>query len=193
MELSQKIKSHLETITSLKQLEEDIHKPIYEGATIVHNRNFYPNIIKKLKARIFNKYLLSFVIETLKGLGLLPSEFKIKKINYKKIIQDNEKSRNVIILDMTIKEFLSMEPYYKNVIENIIEKEEYKKYEEYVKKMFNMTIRNYTKIFTFKNELDFPKTDFNKEIIEKIEKNLKRADTLLKEEQFNVKDKKKKA
>ena len=156
-------------------------------------QQFYPNIIKKLKARIFNKYLLSFVIETLKGLGLLPSEFKIKKINYKKIIQDNEKSRNVIILDMTIKEFLSMEPYYKNVIENIIEKEEYKKYEEYVKKMFNMTIRNYTKIFTFKNELDFPKTDFNKEIIEKIEKNLKRADTLLKEEQFNVKDKKKKA
>ena len=35
MELSQKIKSHLETITSLKQLEEDIHKPIYEGATIL--------------------------------------------------------------------------------------------------------------------------------------------------------------
>ena len=85
---------------------------------------------------------------------------------------------------MRIVDFLSIEPFNNSIILKIILK--YKdNYNKYVNFLFNMTLKDYVKIFTFKKELDEYITDLNEEDIAKIKTIFFRADTLLNNEDFS--------
>ena len=85
---------------------------------------------------------------------------------------------------MKIVDFLSIEPFNKRLILKILLK--YKdNYNKYVNFIFNMTLRDYIKIFTFKKEIEDNITDLSEEDIAKIKTIFVRADTLLNNEDFS--------
>ena len=175
-------------IVSNEETVIDLHKGIkreIKNLKILHDRKFNVNIMKTIKARIFNKYLRNFFICFLQLFNLISNlNIKFKKLNYEEIIHNNTKSDNLSYLNMKIADFLSIEPFNKIIILKILLK--YKdNYNKYVNFIFNMTLRDYIKIFIFKKELDVYITDLNEEDIAKIKTIFVRADTLLNNEDFS--------
>ena len=175
-------------IVSNEETVIDLHKGIkreIKNLKILHDRKFNVNIMKTIKARIFNKYLRNFFICFLQLFNLISNlNIKFKKLNYEEIIHNNTKSDNLSYLNMKIADFLSIEPFNKSIILKILLK--YKdNYNKYVNFIFNMTLRDYIKIFIFKKELDVYITDLNEEDIAKIKTIFFRADTLLNNEDFS--------
>jgi hypothetical protein len=192
----QEILSRLNSKENLKSIQivcneetvNDLHKgnkTEIKNSKIVHDKKYNVNIMKTNKARIFNKYLLNFVILFLQLFNLISTpHIKFKKLNYEEIIHNNNKSDNLSYLNMKIVDFLSIEPFNKRLILKILLK--YKdNYNKYVNFIFNMTLRDYIKIFTFKKEIEDNITDLSEEDIAKIKTIFVRADTLLNNEDFS--------
>ena len=194
--INQEILQRLNLKENLKSIQivcneetvNDLHKgnkTEIKNSKIVHDKQYNVNIMKTNKARIFNKYLLNFVILFLQLFNLISTpHIKFKKLNYEEIIHNNNKSDNLSYLNMKIVDFLSIEPFNKRLILKILLK--YKdNYNKYVNFIFNMTLRDYIKIFTFKKEIEDNITDLSEEDIAKIKTIFVRADTLLNNEDFS--------
>ena len=184
------LKENLKSIQIVcnEETVNDLHKgnkTEIKNSKIVHDKQYNVNIMKTNKARIFNKYLLNFVILFLQLFNLISTpHIKFKKLNYEEIIHNNNKSDNLSYLNMKIVDFLSIEPFNKRLILKILLK--YKdNYNKYVNFIFNMTLRDYIKIFTFKKEIEDNITDLSEEDIAKIKTIFVRADTLLNNEDFS--------
>ena len=167
--------------------ETKIEKTNDNKFEVLHDKKFNVNIMKTIKASMFNKYLLNFFICFLQIFKLISTlSIILKKLNYDEIIHNNTKSVNLNHINMKIVDFLSIDPFNKKIILKIILK--YKdNYNKYINFIFKMTLRDYIKIFTFKKELEdyIAETDLSKEDIAKIKTIFVRADTLLNNKDFS--------
>ena len=140
--INQEILQRLNLKENLKSIQivcneetvNDLHKgnkTEIKNSKIVHDKQYNVNIMKTNKARIFNKYLLNFVILFLQLFNLISTpHIKFKKLNYEEIIHNNNKSDNLSYLNMKIVDFLSIEPFNKRLILKILlkYKDNYNKY-----------------------------------------------------------------
>lgn len=176
----------LNNIKIIEEIEIDIHKGIkttkivenIEVNKIFHDKNFNVNLIKRIKHFMYNEYLLIFFMNLLNLFGLIRPGLKFQRLEHNKIIKEDNRSVNLRFLDMTIIEFLSQNPFNKQILLR------FKKDDNNIISIFisNMVVKDYVDIFTFKKELeelDYA-TNLGQEKIEEIKKIFKRADTLLK-------------
>lgn len=188
----------LNKIKIIREIENDIHKGFKtiiivenkEVCKISHDKNFYVNVVKKLKHFVYNKYLLEFCMDLLIQYKLIPQRLKFQRLDHNKIIKEDNRSANLRFLDMTILEFISQNPFNKKIL-LLFKKNDDNKISIFIS---NMVVKDYVDIFIFKKELeelDYAK-DLGQEKIEEIKKIFKRADTLLNEVFFKSNEKEKK-
>lgn len=174
----------------------------HESSDALHKNDSPDNIIKKIKSKLM-KNLLIFINDLLNSLeeknkilinlninskSQKETEEKIqiiKKIDYKKIVNDMKRQNNLAFLKMTLKEFLSnkiSEKYStlskdlnKSIINELLNKE---KENLIIKYIFNLTYGDWIDIYTYKKEItDFGNID--NESAKKIEKYFQKVDSLL--------------
>ena len=123
-----------------------------------HNRMTSDNIIKKIKAEIF-KYLTQFLNNIINGKKIPEENNKIYRINYCFINQLNREI-DLRYLNMPLKNLFSLlgvSPKYKNIhpesnkiyIKELLNEQT----DKAIKFAFNMTLRDWLDIFTFKKEV----------------------------------------
>ena len=110
-------------------------------SSLIHNKMSPDNILKKIKSKLFNQYILDF-LNSILNLKFLHYSKRLVKINYKKYINKLKRKQDLEYLDMTLKQLLSLDITTKSA-----QKEDTKK---------NITIL---------------KPEHNREILDKIEKN----------------------
>ena len=147
-------------------------KKIDDHSNSNHNKESQDNIIKKIKSKLF-EYLLKFINSLLNI--ILKNNLKyfnhnenkreekeqlIKKIEYKKIVDDTQRKNNLKFLKMPLKDLFSnnISPKYstknknlnKNIINELLTKE---KDNEIIMFVLNMTFGDWLDIFIYKKEL----------------------------------------
>ena len=154
-----------------------------------HNRMTSDNIIKKIKAEIF-KYLTLFLNNIINDEEAPKEDNKIYKIDYCFINQLNREI-DLRYLNMPLKDLFSLlqvSPKYKNIssesnkifIKNLLNRQT----DGAIKFAFNMTLRDWLDIFTFKKEVkdllnEYNVRDDNDTIFIKIKESLVTVDNLL--------------
>ena len=147
------------------------------------------NIIKKIKAEIF-KYLTQFLNNIINGKKTPGENNKIYRINYCFINQLNREI-DLRYLNMPLKDLFSLlqiSPKYKNIssesnkifIKNLLNRQT----DGAIKFAFNMTLRDWLDIFSFKKEVkdlldEYNVRDDNDTIFIKIKESLVTVDNLL--------------
>ena len=147
------------------------------------------NIIKKIKAEIF-KYMTLFLNNIINDKKLPEENNKIYKIDYCYINQLN-REKDLRYLNMPLKDLFSLlkiSPKYKNIssesnkiyIKNLLNGQT----DETIKFAFNMTLRDWLDIFSFKKEVkdllnEYNVRDDNNSICNKIKESLSAVDDLL--------------
>ena len=154
-----------------------------------HNRMASDNIIKKIKAEIF-KYMTLFLNNIINDKKLPEENNKIYKIDYCYINQLN-REKDLRYLNMPLKDLFSLlnvSPKYKNIssesnkiyIKNLLNGQT----DETIKFAFNMTLRDWLDIFSFKKEVkdllnEYNIRDDNDTVCKKIKESLVGVDDLL--------------
>jgi len=154
-----------------------------------HNRMTSDNIIKKIKAEIF-KYLTLFLNNIINDKEAPKEDNKIYKIDYCFINQLNREI-DLRYLNMPLKDLFSLlqiSPKYKNIssesnkifIKNFLNRQ----IDGAIKFAFNMTLRDWLDIFSFKKEVkdlldEYNVRDDNDTICTKIKERLVTVDNLL--------------
>ena len=125
-----------------------------------HDKNAPDNIIKKCK-RIFFKYIIIFINSIIKKYSSnLQKNHEFKKLNYKIYIDNLKKDKEIILLNMPLKDFVSLEISGKYCSNFEFNKEKMKKIlkdekdNEKLNSLLNMTFGEWIDIFTFKKEID---------------------------------------
>ena len=168
-----------------------------------HNKDSQDNIIKKIKSKLLD-YLLKFInnlLNTLLKIKLnlftqigknenLEKEKIIKKIDYKKIVDDMKRENNLNFLKMNLKELLSNDisskysTYSKDINKKIIDEILIKENDnKIIILVFNLTFIEWIDIFTYKKEIKDIKAlnILNNESKNIINNTFERADKLLEE------------
>ena len=162
--------------------------PKIEGG-LQHGRKDSDNIIKKIKAEIFN-YLTLFLNNVINDKKTPEENNKIYKINYC-FINQLKREIDLRYLNMPLKDLFSLldiSPKYKNIhpesnkvyIKRLLNGQT----DEAIKFAFNMTLRDWLDIFTFKKEVkdllnEYNVIDDNNTICNKIKDSLVAVDDLL--------------
>lgn len=110
-------------------------------SSIIHDKMSPDNILKKIKSKLFNQYILDF-LNSILNLKCLHYSNRLVKINYKKYINKLKRKQDLEYLDMTLKQLLS----------------------------FDITTKNAQKEGTKKN-ITILKPEHNREILDRIENN----------------------
>ncbi len=169
-----------------------------------HNKKAKDNILQKIKSHFLN-YLLIFMnfilkkyidkeniisyikLTTKKGLKDNEKEDLIKDLNYKNIVNETSRNKNLQFLHMSLKDFLSQDlspklsTYLPSSNKIIINKiiEDYSN-EEVINFVFNLKLSEWLDVFLKKKEFsDFK--NISKENLDKIMVNFDRVDKLLEE------------
>ena len=125
----------------------------------VHNRYDADNIIKKIKAQIFD-YCLKFLNKLIYKNG--EESIKLLKINYKHIDQ-LEKKKNLVLFEMSLSDIFSLdvsskysskkEDYNKVLISGILEKEIEVEDFDTIIFLFKITLNDWIDLFTYKTDI----------------------------------------
>ena len=169
-----------------------------------HNKKAKDNILQKIKSHFLN-YLLIFMnfilkkyidkeniisyikLTTKKGLKDNEKEDLIKDLNYKNIVNETSRNKNLQFLHMSLKDFLSQDlspklsTYLPSSNKIIINKiiEDYSN-EEVINFVFNLKLSEWLDVFLKKKEFsDFK--NISKDNLDKIMVNFDRVDKLLEE------------
>lgn len=110
-------------------------------SSIIHDKMSPDNILKKIKSKLFNQFILDFLNSFL-NLKYLHYSKRLVKINYKKYINKLKREQDLEYLHMTLKQLLS----------------------------FDITTKSAQKDYKKKNS-SILKPEHNREILDKIEKN----------------------
>ena len=141
-----------------------------------HNRYHGDNIIKKIKAKLFD-YCLNFINKMINKNN--ESSIKILKIDYKKYIDQLEKKKNLGLFEMTLKDLFSLDvsrkfstknkDYNKELINEILEQRVKVEDFDTIIFLFKMTFSDWIEIFTYKkpilsliNEYNASNVNYNK-------------------------------
>ena len=125
-----------------------------------HDKNTPDNIIKKCK-RIFFKYIIIFINSIVKKYSSNPQRnYEFKKLNYKNYIDNLKKDKEIILLNMPLKDFISLEISRKYCSNIEFNKEKMKKIlkdekdNEKLNSLLNMTFGEWIDVFTFKKDIE---------------------------------------
>ena len=143
---------------------------------IVHNKMSPDNILKKIKSKMFNHYIINFINE------FLDEHKKLKKLDYKYIntlIREKELKSlketlgELFSLDVTKRYSRFQSDYNKKIIDEKIK--EKKEGNETIKFVLNMTLMDFIDLFSYKKSIDdmIQMSDIISKIdYEKIERNM---------------------
>ena len=125
-----------------------------------HNRYHGDNIIKKIKAKLFD-YCLNFINKMINNNN--EESIKILKIDYKKYIDQLEKKKNLDLFKMTLKDLFSLDisrkfstknkDYNKELINEILEQRVKVEDFDTIIFLFKMTFNDWIEIFTYKKPI----------------------------------------
>ena len=126
----------------------------------VHTRYHADNIIKKIKAEIFNNCLI-FINKMIKNND--EESTKLLKINYNKYIDQLERKKNLDLFEMTLADLFSLDisdkyiskskDYNKDLINRIL-KQEIEVEDFYtIKFLFKITLNDWIELFTYKKDI----------------------------------------
>ena len=126
-----------------------------------HDKNVPDNIIKKCK-RIFFKYIIIFINSLIKTYKTNHQEnYEFKNLSYENYVNNLKKDKEIILLNMPLKDLVSLDvsnkyasnaSFNKEKMEKILEEE---KDNTIINSILNMTFGEWIDIFTFKNEINY--------------------------------------
>ena len=131
-------------------------KPENKDIKTIHDKWTPDNILRKIKGKLFNEYILTF-LNGLLGLQDKNAYEKLVKINYKKNITTVQKKAELEKLKMTLKKLISdkVSEEQKNLVkshnESIIEKIEKN---ETINFVLDLTYNDFIDVFTHKKEIE---------------------------------------
>ena len=131
-------------------------KPENKDIKTIHDKWTPDNILRKIKGKLFNEYILTF-LNGLLGLQDKNAYEKLVKINYKKNITTKKKKAELEKLKMTLKKLISdkVSEEQKNLVkshnESIIEKIEKN---ETINFVLDLTYNDFIDVFTHKKEIE---------------------------------------
>ena len=126
-----------------------------------HDKNVPDNIIKKCK-RIFFKYIIIFINSLIKTYKTNHQEnYEFKNLSYENYVNNLKKVKEIILLNMPLKDLVSLDvsnkyasnaSFNKEKMEKILEEE---KDNTIINSILNMTFGEWIDVFTFKNEINY--------------------------------------
>ena len=126
-----------------------------------HDKNVPDNIIKKCK-RIFFKYIIIFINSIIKTHKTNHQEnYEFKNLSYENYVNNLKKDKEIILLNMPLKDLVSLDvsnkyasnaSFNKEKMEKILEEE---KDNTIINSILNMTFGEWIDVFTFKNEINY--------------------------------------
>jgi len=127
-----------------------------------HNRYDADNIIKKIKAKIFD-YCLNFINKMIYKNDNDQESIKLLKIDYKIYIDQLDRKKNLDLFDMALKDLFSLDvsrkyssknkDFNKLLISDILEKKiEFKDFDT-IMFLFNITLNDWIELFTYKKDI----------------------------------------
>ena len=126
-----------------------------------HDKNVPDNIIKKCK-RIFFKYIIIFINSIIKTYTTNHQEnYEFKNLSYENYVNNLKKDKEIILLNMPLKDLVSLDvsnkyasnaSFNKEKMEKILEEE---KDNTIINSILNMTFGEWIDVFTFKNEINY--------------------------------------
>lgn len=126
-----------------------------------HDKNVPDNIIKKCK-RIFFKYIIIFINSIIKTYKTNHQEnYEFKNLSYENYVNNLKKVKEIILLNMPLKDLVSLDvsnkyasnaSFNKEKMEKILEEE---KDNTIINSILNMTFGEWIDVFTFKNEINY--------------------------------------
>ena len=126
-----------------------------------HDKNVPDNIIKKCK-RIFFKYIIIFINSLIKTYKTNHQEnYEFKNLSYENYVNNLKKDKEIILLNMPLKDLVSLDvsnkyasnaSFNKEKMEKILEEE---KDNTVINSILNMTFGEWIDVFTFKNEINY--------------------------------------
>ena len=126
-----------------------------------HDKNAPDNIIKKCK-RIFFKYIIIFINSLIKTYKTNHQEnYEFKNLSYENYVNNLKKDKEIILLNMPLKDLVSLDvsnkyasnaSFNKEKMEKILEEE---KDNTIINSILNMTFGEWIDVFTFKNEINY--------------------------------------
>ena len=127
-----------------------------------HNKDSHDNILKKCKRVLFDSNIehTNLIINAYKSIK--QEKFELKKLNYYKYINKLKKEDDIKLLNMKLKDFVSLEisakiwksdkDYNQKIIQKILEEE---KNNKEINSFLNMTFGEWIDVFAFKKKLDY--------------------------------------
>ena len=126
-----------------------------------HDKNVPDNIIKKCK-RIFFKYIIIFINSIIKTYTTNHQEnYEFKNLSYENYVNNLKKDKEIILLNMPLKDLVSLDvsnkyasnaSFNKEKMEKILEEE---KDNTIINSILNMTFGEWIDVFTFKKEINY--------------------------------------
>ena len=126
-----------------------------------HDKNVPDNIIKKCK-RIFFKYIIIFINSIIKTYKTNHQEnYEFKNLSYENYVNNLKKDKEIILLNMPLKDLVSLDvsnkyasnaSFNKEKMEKILEEE---KDNTIINSILNMTFGEWIDVFTFKKEINY--------------------------------------
>ena len=126
-----------------------------------HDKNVPDNIIKKCK-RIFFKYIIIFINSIIKSYTTNHQEnYEFKNLSYENYVNNLKKVKEIILLNMPLKDLVSLDvsnkyasnaSFNKEKMEKILEEE---KDNTIINSILNMTFGEWIDVFTFKKEINY--------------------------------------
>ena len=135
----------VKTEIKLKKRERGM-KPKKIGNKTKHDKWTPDNILRKIKGKLFNKYILTFLNKILKSQGKNLS-VKLMKLDHKKYIGIVKKQTELNYLFITLETLFSEEAYNKSILEKIEKNET-------INFVLDLTYNDFIDVFTHKKEIE---------------------------------------
>ena len=132
-------------------------KPTKIGNKTKHDKWTPDNILRKIKGKLINEYMLTFLNKILKSQGKNLS-VKLTKLNHKKYIGTVQKQTELKYLKMTLEDLFSEEEHNKSILEKLEKNDT-------INFVLNLTYNDFIDLFTHKQtieEIDYTKSRDNK-------------------------------
>ena len=180
-----KAKENLENVCNKKEIKlkkgKRGRKPKKIGTITKHDKWTPDNILRKIKGKLLNKYIRTFLNKMI-GLQDKKRSEKLVKLNHKVYISTVQKETELKYLNMTLKDLFSKEGHNKSILEKVEENDT-------INFVLNLTYNGFSDLFTHKKTIE--EINQNKlRDIKMIKENLPGVETmftdLLKESDDNI-------
>lgn len=145
-----KTKENLENVCNKKEIKlkkrERGRKPEKIGTITKHDKWTPDNILRKIKGKLLNKYIRTFLNKMI-GLQHKKLSEKLVKLNHKDYISTVQKETELKYLNMTLKDLFSKEGHNKSILEKVEKNDT-------INFVLNLTYNDFNDLFTHKKTIE---------------------------------------